>query len=622
MIPEIGHFALIISWVMAVFLTIGSVRYLSKAQCIRLYLFQCFTALIALMILAFSFYRLDLSVRYVAQNAHQGLHAIYRVCAVWGGHEGSLLLWYVLLSFWGTFFFLSSRFALEEAVLKKISALFASILIGIGGLLLWTSNPFLRLLPFPPESGMDLNPLLQDWAFVIHPPLLYCGYALCAVLYALCMGLRWQAQPVTMSVLSILKSFVFLAVLFLTLGIMLGSFWAYYELGWGGYWFWDPVENASLMPWLICLGLLHVLKLVEVRKSFDSLAFNLGMLSFILTLIGTFLVRSGVLNSVHAFASDPIRGKIILLLVAMYTVPAILLSLRGKTSQQSGLNWFSKESVLLLSSMLLMVVCAIVLLGTVYPLIADGLWQQTLSVGPPYFNQSLAPIGIGLLLLLSIGLLIRWQKNTFAPMLPMLVFAVAMSLVYLISGWSVLDCLWLVSAFAVVYSIVRYSYSRFHARDLRYYGIVISHFGAVFLIISLLLTTHLSQEQDVQMQLGERLQIASYQFEFQALNKTKQENYEGIQGVFAVSKNNHPIGLMKPEKRYYTVRQIPITETAIRLSGITDLYVALAEPLSEDTWAVRIYLKPYVRGLWLSALLMALGVYLMVLYHWRRRQNA
>ncbi len=621
MIPEIGHFSLILSWSVALFLTLFSAKYLSKAHCARLYLIQLFTALIAFLVLAFSFYRLDLSVSYVARNAHEGLGSIYRVCAIWGGHEGSLLLWFVLLSFWGTFFFLSNRTTLDEPLLKKISSLYGGILVGIGGLMLWTSNPFLRFLPFAPEAGMDLNPLLQDWAFVIHPPLLYCGYALCAVLYALCLAFRWQTQsiPLNAAALNILKSFNNLALIFLTLGITLGSFWAYYELGWGGYWFWDPVENASLMPWLVCLGLLHNLKVIEVKKSFYGLALNLGILAFILTLVGTFLVRSGVLNSVHAFASDPVRGKVILLLVSLYIVPVILCSFRPLKTSLPTLYWCSKESVLLVTSVLFLVICAIVLLGTVYPIIAEGLWQQTLSVGPPYFNQSLAPFGIALLLLLSVGLLIRWQKHSLTDKKPYLVFVGACVALYCLTDWSVLDTVWLVSALAVVYSVVRYGISRFQTRDLRYYGIVLSHLGAAGLIIALLLTTHWSQEHDVQMTLGERLRIEPYQFEFQALNKTKQGNYEGIEGVFAVSKYNQLIGLMKPEKRYFTVRQIPITETAIRLSGITDLYVALAEPLSEDTWAVRIYLKPYVRGLWLSGFCMALGVCLTMLYYWRRR---
>lgn len=623
MIPEIGHFSLILSWALALLLAVTAIAPLTKSQRSQLHLLQLLTALIAFLVLAFSFYRLDLSVRYVAQNAHHGLSGIYRVCAIWGGHEGSLLLWYMLLSFWGTLFFLSARTPLEDSVLKKASGIYACILVGIGALLLWTSNPFLRLLPFPPQVGQDLNPLLQDWAFVIHPPLLYCGYALCAVLYALCMALRWQALPVlTTASVRTLKSFVFLAVFFLTLGIALGSFWAYYELGWGGYWFWDPVENASLMPWLLCLSLLHVLKVSELKQSFYNTAFHLGMWAFILTLIGTFLVRSGVLNSVHAFASDPVRGKIILLLVVLYTVPAILVSLRRSTGSSPTLYWLSRESVLLLASLLLVVVCGIVLLGTVYPLIAEGLWQQTLSVGPPYFNQSLAPFGIGLLLLLSVGLLIRWKKQSEIHFKPALAFIGILAATYWISGWPVLDAVWLTAAFAVLYSIVRYALVRFHGRDLRYYGIVLSHLGAVGLVIALLLTTHLSQEQDVQIKLGERLRIEPYQFEFQALNKTKKDNYEGIQGVFAVSKYNQPIGLMKPEKRYYTVRQIPITETAIRLSGLTDLYLAMAEPVSEDTWAVRIYLKPYVRGLWLSGFLMALGVLCTGAYYWRRRHVA
>lgn len=625
MIPEIGHFALILSWSLSLFLAIFSVKYLSKAHCARLYLVQLFTALTAFFIMAFSFYRLDLSVRYVARNAHEGLGAIYRVCAIWGGHEGSLLLWFVLLSCWGAFFFVSHRERLDELLLKKISALYGGVLVGVGGLMLWTSNPFLRFLPFAPETGMDLNPLLQDWAFVIHPPLLYCGYALCAVLYALCLALRWHTQsiPFNSNVLNTLKSFNYLALIFLTLGITLGSFWAYYELGWGGYWFWDPVENASLMPWLVCLGFLHQLKVVEVKKAFYGLALNLGILAFILTLTGTFLVRSGVLNSVHAFASDPVRGKVILLLVALYTIPVFLCSLRPLNAPLSALSWRSKESVLFVSSLLFLIICGVVLLGTVYPILAEGLWQQTLSVGPPYFNQSLAPFGIALLLLLSVGLLIRWQAHRFTPKKSAGLLAVFIGVgvgLYAVTAWSVLHTVWLVSALAVVYSVARYGIQRFQNRDLRYYGIVLSHLGAAGLIIALLLTTQLSEEHDVQMKLGERLRIGAYQFEFQALNKTKQGNYEGIQGIFAVSKNDHPIALMKPEKRYFTVRQIPITETAIQLSGVTDLYVALAEPLSEDTWAVRIYLKPYVRGLWISGFCMALGVYLTLLYYWRRRQ--
>ena len=620
MIPELGHFALVLALCVAI---VQGVLPLVGAQTGRrewivlarpaaqasflLLLFSFCT-------LGWSFYVNDFSVAYVAEHSNSHLPTIYRLAAVWGGHEGSLLLWIFFLSLWTVAVAQLSR-SLDESMVARVIAVLGLVAVGLMAFVLLTSNPFGRMFPPAPE-GRSLNPLLQDPGLVFHPPMLYMGYVGFSVAYAFAISslisgqldaawARWSRPWTTV------------AWVFLTLGIALGSWWAYYELGWGGWWFWDPVENASFMPWLIGTALLHSLAVTEKRGAFKNWTVLLAIIAFSLSLLGTFLVRSGVLTSVHAFASDPRRGIFILILLAIVVgVSFFLYAWRAPQSTPGGsFNVVSRESLILVGNVFLVVACASVLLGTIYPLILDSLNAGKISVGPPYFNSVFVPIMIPVVFLMGLTPWTNW-KNADPVQLARRVWGIAAVavgfaiVVPLLLGeltWLIAIGIWL--AFWVFGSglvqIVRRLKSGMPPRS--FWGMQLGHFGIGVFIVGVTMVGGYQEEKDVRMERGDVVTVGGYQFKLEGVARVEGPNYEAIRGTVVVSKGGVVKTTLYPEKRNYGEGSMPMTEAAID-SGVTrDVYVSLGEQLEGNAWAVRAYYKPYVDWIWIGCLFMALG---------------
>jgi cytochrome c-type biogenesis protein CcmF len=579
---------------------------------------------IALACLTYAFVTNDFSVLYVAQHSNSQLPVAYQVAAVWGGHEGSLLLWAFILSAWALAVAVYSKHLPEEMVARVLGVMG---LVSVGFLLfmLLTSNPFDRLLPAAAD-GRDLNPLLQDPGLVIHPPLLYMGYVGFSVAFAFAIAAllgghldttwaRWSRPWTTV------------AWVFLTLGIALGSWWAYYELGWGGWWFWDPVENASLMPWLVGTALMHSLAVTEKRGAFKSWTVLLAIGAFSLSLLGTFLLRSGVLTSVHSFAADPKRGIFILsFLVVVIGVSLLLFAWRApKVGLGGKFDLLSRESLLLSNNVLLSVASASVLIGTLYPLFMDALGQGKLSVGPPYFEAVFVPLMVPMVLMMGLGPLARWKKIDGLELAKRVRWAFGAALVIalllpLATGkWSVMVSLGLLLAFWIVATVVLSLRERLAGRDdfvqrmrgqsRSYYGMQLAHLGVAVFIIGVTLVKGYETERDVRMDVGDTVQAGGYVFRFDGVREIQGPNYVGGVGRVAVSKDGKPVTELHPEKRQYNVSGMPMTEASIDAGLLRDLYVSLGEPIpdTEGAWAVRIYIKPFVDWIWAGCLLMALG---------------
>ena len=620
MIPELGHFALVLALCVAI---VQGVLPLVGAQTGRrewivlarpaaqasflLLLFSFCT-------LGWSFYVNDFSVAYVAEHSNSHLPTIYRLAAVWGGHEGSLLLWIFFLSLWTVAVAQLSR-SLDESMVARVIAVLGLVAVGLMAFVLLTSNPFGRMFP-PAPDGRSLNPLLQDPGLVFHPPMLYMGYVGFSVAYAFAISslisgqldaawARWSRPWTTV------------AWVFLTLGIALGSWWAYYELGWGGWWFWDPVENASFMPWLIGTALLHSLAVTEKRGAFKNWTVLLAIIAFSLSLLGTFLVRSGVLTSVHAFASDPRRGVFILILLAIVVgVSFFLYAWRAPQSTPGGsFNVVSRESLILVGNVFLVVACASVLLGTIYPLILDSLNAGKISVGPPYFNSVFVPIMIPVVFLMGLTPWTNW-KNADPVQLARRVWGIAAVavgfaiVVPLLLGeltWLIAIGIWL--AFWVFGSglvqIVRRLKSGMPPRS--FWGMQLGHFGIGVFIVGVTMVGGYQEEKDVRMERGDVVTVGGYQFKLEGVARVEGPNYEAIRGTVVVSKGGVVKTTLYPEKRNYGEGSMPMTEAAID-SGVTrDVYVSLGEQLEGNAWAVRAYYKPYVDWIWIGCLFMALG---------------
>ncbi len=636
MYPEIGQLALLLAIVMAALLgtlpLIGcarqDLRLIGLARPLAAGLFGF--SLIALTALAYSFAYNDFSVAYVAANSNSQLPLIYRITALWGGHEGSMLLWSFILSGWTL---AVALFGGNLPMTMQARVLAVMGLIGLGFLLFVqiTSNPFLRALPFFPLDGRDLNPLLQDIGLIIHPPMLYMGYVGFAVAFAFVVAAllagqldsawaRWS-RPWTVA-----------AWAFLTVGIALGSWWAYYELGWGGWWFWDPVENASLMPWLLGTALIHSLASTEKRGVLRLWTVLLAILTFSLSILGTFLVRSGVLTSVHAFASDPSRGTFILALLAIVSGSALVLLLlrAGRIRSVGQFSSTSREASLLGNNLLLAGACLVVATGTLFPLIIDVLELGKLSVGPPYFNTLFVPLSLLTLLLLGIGPLLRWKHHELRSLLPRLgILALVSSALALVLPWLAgveYYSLVVITLALSVWVILCMGYDlqqrlRHQPNTLlglwqlprAYKGMQIGHLGLVVTVVGVALTSHYSIERDVRLALGQTVQVGAYSYHLSELNKKQGPNYTSTRATIEVLDNGQVLQVMHPEKRTYTVRMMPMSEVALSPGLVRDLYVALGEPLDDSSWAVRIYDKPFVRWLWLGALIMALGGLLAIL---------
>jgi cytochrome c-type biogenesis protein CcmF len=578
---------------------------------------QFIAVAIAFCCLAYCFVTNDFSVLNVASNSNSQLPLNYRFAATWGSHEGSLLLWTFMLAFWTAAVSIYSRH-LPNATVARVLGVMGFISVGFLLFMLSTSNPFTRLIPAPLD-GRDLNPLLQDPGMVVHPPMLYMGYVGFSVAFAFAVAAlisgRLDAAWAKWS-----RPWTLVAWTFLTCGIAMGSYWSYYVQGWGGWWFWDPVENASFMPWLVGTALIHSLAVTEKRGAFKSWTVLLAIAAFSLSLIGTFLVRSGVLTSVHAFATDPRRGLFILGFLGIVIGGSLVLyAWRAKqVGLGSPFDVVSRESLLLSNNVLLAVAASSVLLGTMYPLVIDALDLGKLSVGPPYFNTVFVAVMTPAMFLLGIGPIARWKKASIPELALRLRWALAVSVIAAIAipfyvEWKPLVSLGLLLAFWITATMVlslsdKLKTAKWRSLPRGYYGMQVAHLGVAVLIVGITVVTGYESEKDLRMEPGDSVAIANYDFQFKGLDLVSGPNYEAIRAEMNVARNGIVVVRMHPEKRVYNVSGNALTNAAIDTSVFRDLYVALGEPAGEsDGWSFRIQYKPFVDWIWAGAFLMAVG---------------
>ena len=629
MIPEFGHFALILALLVAVVQAVvplvgsyrGDVGWMRVAKPAAT--LQFFLLLLSFVCLSYAFASNDFTVQYVANNSNSQLPLHYRLSAVWGAHEGSLLLWALVLAGWS--YAVARKSAQLPLVLgARVQAVMGIIAIGFLSFMIFTSNPFLRTLPMFPVEGRDLNPLLQDFGLIVHPPMLYMGYVGFSVAFAFAIAAllggkldsawaRW-ARPWTTW-----------AWIYLTAGITLGSWWAYYELGWGGWWFWDPVENASFMPWLAGTALMHSLAVTEKRDGFKAWTVLLAICAFSLSLLGTFLVRSGVLTSVHAFASDPERGLFILIFLALVIGGSLLLfALRAADLRsQTEYRLVSREVALLGNNVLLSITMLMVLLGTLQPLIVDALNLGKISVGPPYFDFMFTLFMLPLLVLIGVGPQLRWRsddgKAVLRAVLPWLIASVvlAFALIQLAASFSGPAVLAIALALWIGFSLLRDLLQRLRNRQSKvagisqqpraWWGMVLAHAGIAVVTVGVVLSSVYSVERDLRLAPGDSVEIGPYSFHFQRLRDLDGPNYHSTRAIFEVREDEQVVARLRPEKRTYTASRQSMTEAAIDPGLTRDLYVAMGEPLEGGAWAIRVYYKPFVRWIWLGGLFMAIG---------------
>lgn len=640
MIPELGHFALILAFgialVQTIFPLIGAARGIPNWMAVArpAATGQLVFLSIAYLCLTYAFVNNDFSVTYVESNSNSALPLIYRMVSVWGGHEGSLLLWSFMLGVWTVAVAIFSR-SLPPTMVARVIAVMGFVSMGFLLFMLTTSNPFDRL-SLPPLDGRDLNPLLQDPGLIIHPPMLYMGYVGFSVAFSFAIAAllggtldsawtRWS-RPWTL-----------VAWIFLTLGITFGSWWAYYELGWGGWWFWDPVENASFMPWLVGTALLHSLAVTEKRSAFKNWTVLLAIIAFSLSLLGTFLVRSGVLTSVHAFATDPKRGIFILaFLVIVIGISLFLYAWRApKVGKGGHFELMSKETLLLINNILLVVAAGSVLLGTLYPLFLDALGQGKISVGPPYFSLMFFWLMVPLMLLLGIGPLTSWKKdnlrnvlsNVRSTLIISVVLGCAIPLMLKgLASWKIMPAM-IAAAWIVLSHLQNFIdrlpakrghqtlslWSRLTTPSRSFYGMTIAHLGIAVFLVGVSLSNTYSVEKDVRAAPQKAIELAGYSFIFEGTKSMPGPNYQAEQAVVRILKQGQEVTVLHPQKRIYQVQTMPMTEAAIDWGITRDIYVALGEPLENGAWSMRIYYKPFIRWIWLGGLLMVLGGMLSVM---------
>lgn len=561
----------------------------------------------------------DFTVVYVLANSSLHLPWFYKLCAVWGGHEGSMLLWVLILALWTMAVAWASPYVdrdIRLRVLVVLGALSAGFIVFI----LMTSNPFIRQFTLLQTQGRDLNPLLQDIGFLFHPPMLYMGYVGFAVAFAFAVAALWLGRLDAHWAKS-LRPWTMAAWCCLTLGITLGSWWAYRELGWGGWWFWDPVENASFMPWLVGTALIHALILVEKRNQFVAWTLLLALTGFSLSLVGTFLVRSGVLTSVHAFAVDPLRGLYILLFLGVVIGGSLLLFAwrAQKVAQHNLPDVVSRESAMLLNNIFLVVMMLTVLLGTVYPLIIDGLGLGKLSVGAPYFNQVFTVLSIPLLLLMALGLHVNWQRDNLSRVLRKLgwVFGLGiicplLCLLSLRQPLYPMTCLGVMLAAWVIFSTIEKLRQRLILSKANkklsgaFLGMILAHFGFAITGLGIIISNSYGAEDDVKLTPGEHTLFAGYDIQFLQEAPITGPNYHGTRATFLLTKGEHHTTIY-PEKRIYDVAKMPMTESGIDANFVRDIYIAMGEPLDATAWSIRLYYKPFVRWIWAGGLLMFIG---------------
>ena len=622
MLPEIGQITLILALLVALLQSVlplaGAHR--NKADWIALARPTAYTQTALLLasfgVLTWAFVHQDFSVKYVADNSNSLLPVMYRYSAVWGSHEGSLLLWVLVLGVWTTAVALFSRH-LPEAVVARVLGVMGLVSLGFLAFLIFTSNPFTRLIPAQPE-GRDLNPLLQDPGLIIHPPMLYMGYVGFVVPFAFAIAalldghidtrwLRWT------------RPWTNVAWGFLTIGIALGSWWAYYELGWGGWWFWDPVENASFMPWLVGAALLHSQAVTEKRGSFAGWTLLLAIAAFSLSLLGTFLVRSGVITSVHAFAADPSRGVFILIFLGLVIGGSLMLYvLRAPRSEGAPFAASSRETLLLANNVLLTSACGMVLLGTLYPLLADALDLGKISVGPPYFGLLFLVLMTPLVLLVPFGPLTRWQREQASKPVAMLLPWIGVALVVAVLAYFMApQGAWKTAAGAfagawVALGTLRFLWTRLRANGRmtpEMLGMVLAHLGIAVFVIGALLVEAQNVQREMAVKPGQTVELGGYGFRFEGVDETQGPNYVSDRGHVQVLRGDRALIRLHPEKRAYASGGQVMTEAGIRPGLFGDVYVALGEPLGNGAWALRVHIKPFVRWIWLGALLMALGAF-------------
>ena len=630
MIAELGNYALALSLAVSFFLAIlplwgaekGHPQLMSLARPMTYGLF--FTLTIAFAALFYLFAVNDFSVQYVVNNSNSSLPIYYRLSAVWGSHEGSLLLWIWLLTLWGAAVALFSKHLPQEAV-ARVLGIMGIISIGFLLFVLFTSNPFTRTFPDFPVDGRELNPMLQDVGLIFHPPLLYMGYVGFSVAFAFAIAslmtgkldsawARWS-RPWTIA-----------AWVFLTLGIVLGSWWAYYELGWGGWWFWDPVENSSLMPWLAGTALIHSLAVTEKRGSFKAWTVLLAILAFSLCLLGTFLVRSGILVSVHAFASDPTRGLYILAyLVVVIGGSLTLYAYKGnQIRSRDNAERYSRETLLLLNNILLMTALCVVFLGTLLPLVHKQLGLGSISIGAPFFDQMFLIIMTPFALLLGIGPLVKWRRDQFSEIrTPVVVSVIVMAIAGFTLPYFLHNKLTVSVVLGTMMSVIIVLLSLYEMKQRATYresffkgitklsrshwGMILAHLGVAMTVWGIAFSQNFSVERDVRMTVGDTVQIADYDFKFTGVSDANGPNYMGGKAQIDISKDGKPEVTLFAEKRFYTVSKMPMTEAAIDWGFTRDLYVALGEKIEDNSWALRLYYKPFIRWIWIGGLFMALG---------------
>ena len=642
MIYELGHAALILALAMALAQSVlplvgahtGNAAWmgLARPSARGQFLFLA----IAYGCLTHAFVTSDFSVALAANHSNSTLPLIYRVTAVWGNHEGSILLWALILSLWTLAVSIFSK-QLDEQTVARVLGVMGLISCGFMLFTLFTSNPFERLFPAPPD-GKDLNPLLQDAGMVIHPPMLYMGYVGFVVAFAFAVSAllsgRLDAAWARWS-----RPWTTVAWCFLTCGIALGSFWAYYELGWGGWWFWDPVENASFMPWLVGTALIHSLSVTEKRGGFKMWTALLAIITFSLSLLGTFIVRSGVLSSVHAFASDPSRGIFILAFLTVVIGGSLaLFALRApKVGLGGSFEPVSRESMLLANNVLLVVAAAAVLLGTLYPLVIDAMGMGKLSVGPPYFDAVFVPLMAPALFLMGVGPMARWRQASIPDLARRLRWAIAVSAAsavvafFALGRWTPMIGLGLalaawVGSTAVLNLLLRLRehpapglVARLAAQPGSYYGMLLAHFGVSVFIVGVTAVSGFQSEKDVRMEIGDTTTVAGYTVRLDALAQVKGPNYVASRATLSASRDGLAFTTLTPERRIYNVSRMPMTEVAIDRGIGRDLYVALGDPVSDTAWSVRVHHKPFVNWIWIGCVLMALGGLLAVLDRRYRR---
>jgi cytochrome c-type biogenesis protein CcmF len=630
MMPEIGSFLLCLALGLSLLLSVyplwgalrQDARLMALARPLSYGLFAAIAA--AFMVLVYAFIVNDFTVGYVATNSNTLLPVYYRIAATWGAHEGSLLLWVLLLSTWTLAVALFSR-GMPQDALARVLAVMGMINLGFLLFIILTSNPFTRTLPDFPIDGRDLNPMLQDIGLIFHPPLLYMGYVGFSVAFAFAIAslmagrldtawARWS-RPWTTA-----------AWVFLTIGIVLGSAWAYYELGWGGWWFWDPVENASFMPWLAGTALMHSLAVTEKRGTFKAWTVLLAITAFSLSLLGTFLVRSGVLVSVHSFASDPARGMFILAFLVIVIGSSLLLyAIKGGQVRSRVQNeaW-SRESFLLGNNVLLIAAMLVVLLGTLLPLVHKQLGLGSISIGEPFFNTMFTWLMAPLALMLGIGPLVRWRRDEPQKLVKRLALALIVTLAFSIfMPWLLQDRIeamtvvgLLMSVWIIVLTLMELHERATHRHrffaGLRHltrshWGMVLGHLGVGVTVIGIAFSTQYSVERDVRMNAGDSVDIHSYHFIFRGVQNLEGPNYSGGVGTIEVTRNGKPEAMLQAEKRFYTASRNMMTEAGIDGGMSRDLYAALGEQLDDGSWALRIYYKPFVRWIWYGGVFMAVG---------------